>query len=135
MYNKEFFQRAIKELTSLSDWDWSFQQLDAGFTTGRLTNIISDEASGAWGTSSKSSLFKNMEERRGHMKVAKRWISENYEGMKLNSAGSLYTGKWLPNKWNPPFISSKFHPHLASEQIWKTNTNEIDRRPRLLIKG
>tara|TARA_Y100000034_G_scaffold29616_1_gene35925 strand:+ start:2525 stop:3442 length:918 start_codon:yes stop_codon:yes gene_type:complete len=135
MYNKEFFWKTITELTSLSDWDWTFQQLDAGLTTGRLTNIISDEISGAWGTSSKSSLFKNMAERRGHMKVAKRWMSDNYEGMKLNSVGSLCTGKWLSNKWNPPFTPSKFHPHLSSGQIWKTNTNKIDRRPRLLIKG
>ena len=114
-FNKEFFQDT--SIGGLEDWEFSMQQIDNGFATARLDNIICKEIS------KRTSLFEaeTVKESQSKRKIAfdqgKDLIINKYEGTSLMKNGGLQLRYWMKRVWKP-------------QRGWTA-----ERIPRLMIKA
>ena len=114
-FNKEFFQDT--DIGGLEDWEFSMQQLDSGFTTARLENIIFKEISKRTTLFEARTIKESQEKRKIAFNQGKNLILKKYDGTSLMNGGGLQMTKWMKRVWKP---------HMG----WTTESP-----PRLMIRG
>ena len=59
------------------------------------------------------------------IKIAKKWMAEEYDLIRVLDKGSLYLRDFLKKKWKPPVIYSEFSPELIKEHIWTNESKQL----------